>query len=185
MKQMFIAAAALTMLTGTANAAGFDGAEIQYQFYFPDLTTPYTPTQTAIVGPGVEFEDLDAFYQVDLDGFTFTITDLFGGFNSIAAFNGFVLSDVSNNLAAITGVTFTGGGFAGESPDVIFDGDNIFVNFSPITQGTAAGTTYSYAVTFAATAVPEPAAWALMIGGFGAVGGTMRARRRVAQPSLA
>lgn len=29
-------------------------------------------------------------------------------------------------------------------------------------------------------AVPEPAAWAMMIGGFGAVGATMRRRQRVA-----
>ena len=27
-------------------------------------------------------------------------------------------------------------------------------------------------------AVPEPATWAMMIGGFGAIGGTMRYRRR-------
>jgi hypothetical protein len=29
-------------------------------------------------------------------------------------------------------------------------------------------------------AVPEPASWAMMLGGFGAIGGTMRWRRRVA-----
>ncbi|RYF07394.1 MAG: PEP-CTERM sorting domain-containing protein, partial [Oxalobacteraceae bacterium] len=28
-----------------------------------------------------------------------------------------------------------------------------------------------------ATALPEPASWALMIGGFGMVGGTLRRRR--------
>ncbi|MFS0735538.1 PEPxxWA-CTERM sorting domain-containing protein [Sphingomonas sp. 1P06PA] len=185
MKQLFIAAAALTMLTGTANAAGFDGAEIQYQFFFPDLSTPLGSTQTAIVGAGLEFDDPTAFYQVDLSGFTFTVTDTFGGSNTVSDFNGFVLSDISDNLAAITGVSFTGGGFAGESPILSFDADNIFLNFANITQSTAPGTTYSYAVTFATTAVPEPAAWALMIGGFGAVGGTMRARRRITQSSLA
>ena len=35
----------------------------------------------------------------------------------------------------------------------------------------------STAVTFGITAVPEPAQWALMIGGFGMVGGAMRRRR--------
>ncbi|MFS0737192.1 PEPxxWA-CTERM sorting domain-containing protein [Sphingomonas sp. 1P06PA] len=34
-----------------------------------------------------------------------------------------------------------------------------------------------------APAVPEPAAWALMIGGFGLVGGTMRQRRAIARPA--
>jgi len=34
-------------------------------------------------------------------------------------------------------------------------------------------------VTFAAQAVPEPATWAMFIGGFGLVGGTLRRRQRV------
>lgn len=34
-----------------------------------------------------------------------------------------------------------------------------------------------------APAVPEPAAWALMIGGFGMVGGAMRQRRAIARPA--
>ena len=34
--------------------------------------------------------------------------------------------------------------------------------------------------TFAPAAVPEPASWALMLGGFGMVGGAMRARRKTA-----
>ncbi|MFS0737261.1 PEPxxWA-CTERM sorting domain-containing protein [Sphingomonas sp. 1P06PA] len=42
----------------------------------------------------------------------------------------------------------------------------------------------STAVNFSLTAVPEPATWALMIGGFGAVGGTMR-RRRTAGMAIA
>jgi hypothetical protein len=33
--------------------------------------------------------------------------------------------------------------------------------------------------TFAPAAVPEPASWALMLGGFGMVGGAMRSRRKV------
>nr|WP_084192404.1 PEPxxWA-CTERM sorting domain-containing protein [Parasphingorhabdus marina] len=35
-------------------------------------------------------------------------------------------------------------------------------------------------------AVPEPATWAMMIGGFGLVGGAMRRRKKLtAQPALA
>jgi hypothetical protein len=41
------------------------------------------------------------------------------------------------------------------------------VNVRFVTSGAALG-----------NAVPEPAAWAMMLGGFGAVGGAMRARRR-------
>jgi len=47
-----------------------------------------------------------------------------------------------------------------------------------VVSGTTGGNA-SYAGTLAFTAaVPEPAAWALMIGGFGMVGGVMRRRAR-------
>lgn len=39
--------------------------------------------------------------------------------------------------------------------------------------------TYTLTVTDATGAVPEPAAWALMLGGFGLVGSAMRRRQRV------
>ena len=38
----------------------------------------------------------------------------------------------------------------------------------------------NFTVTAAAGVVPEPASWAMMIGGFGLVGGAVRSRRRVA-----
>jgi hypothetical protein len=40
-------------------------------------------------------------------------------------------------------------------------------------------------VSFFGTAVPEPATWAMMIGGFGLIGAAARRRRRAARPSLA
>lgn len=43
----------------------------------------------------------------------------------------------------------------------------------------------TFAVNRAVAAVPEPATWALMIGGFGGIGGTMRYRRRKATVSFA
>jgi len=36
------------------------------------------------------------------------------------------------------------------------------------------------AISFAQSGVPEPASWALMLGGFGAIGGAMRSRRKTA-----
>ncbi len=43
----------------------------------------------------------------------------------------------------------------------------------------------TFAVNPAVQAVPEPATWAMMIGGFGAIGGTMRYRRRNTGVSIA
>ncbi|MFA5989549.1 MAG: PEPxxWA-CTERM sorting domain-containing protein [Sphingomonas sp.] len=48
-----------------------------------------------------------------------------------------------------------------------------------VQQSTATGG-YFVANTFSLSAVPEPATWAMMIGGFGLVGGAMRNRRRAA-----
>jgi len=45
----------------------------------------------------------------------------------------------------------------------------------PSSSATAA--TYSGTATFSATAVPEPAAWGMMIAGLGLIGGVMRRRR--------
>jgi hypothetical protein len=48
----------------------------------------------------------------------------------------------------------------------------------------AAPASYSGSLTFAASAVPEPATWAMMIGGFGMVGGAMRSARRKQKVSV-
>lgn len=174
MKSAYLAAVVgLALVSSAASAAGFDGASIRYQLRFPDLATSAV-TLNAVVGPALEFNDSTGYYAVNLGGSSFTIVDAYGGLNSPHPFNGFVLSDITNNLAAITGVSFTGGGFAGEQPTVTFDADNIYLNFAVISQYTAPGTSYGYSVTFAA--VPEPAAWSLLIAGFGLVGATMRRR---------
>ncbi|WP_414900967.1 FxDxF family PEP-CTERM protein [Sphingomonas flavalba] len=52
------------------------------------------------------------------------------------------------------------------------------------TWGTNGGS-YSGTLNFLPAAVPEPAAWALMIAGFGLVGGAMRGRRRVTSVTYA
>ena len=178
-KTMICALGALgaIMSANPASAQDFDGSTIAYQLFFPDLGTPLADPLVAVVGPGVEFpSDQLGYYGVDLGGSDITVTDLFGGSNAPGAFNGFVLSDFGGTLAEIVGVTFTGGGLAGEMPIVTFDADNIYFNFVNIPQATAQGTQYFYTVDFAA--VPEPASWAMMIGGFGLVGGAARARRR-------
>lgn len=50
--------------------------------------------------------------------------------------------------------------------------------------GTSGGNA-SYAGTFAFAAIPEPATWAMMIGGFGLVGSAMRRRRTNGRMALA
>ncbi|KQS04035.1 hypothetical protein ASG11_07050 [Sphingomonas sp. Leaf357] len=56
----------------------------------------------------------------------------------------------------------------GELPDSIWNNGTVTFTYSP-----------------AASAVPEPATWAMMIGGFGMVGGALRSRRRKTTVSFA
>jgi hypothetical protein len=81
------------------------------------------------------------------------ITDL----SNLSAFNGW-------NLLPST--TMTGFSFSSS-------GGSLFVNW----QGVQ---TFTGAKVDIGGAVPEPASWAMMLGGFGLVGGAMRSRRRQA-----
>ncbi|HEX8445326.1 MAG TPA: FxDxF family PEP-CTERM protein [Sphingomonas sp.] len=50
---------------------------------------------------------------------------------------------------------------------------------------TANSTSFSGTIDFSVAAVPEPASWALMIGGFGLVGGAMRRRAKATRVTYA
>ncbi len=68
--------------------------------------------------------------------------------------------------------------FAGTARSIDFGGTANFTAYDNITFGSA--------VAGGGTgAVPEPATWAMMIGGFGAIGGAMRNRRRKTTVSFA
>ena len=87
-----------------------------------------------------------------------------GCFSSLAAWS------AANPGYTVLGLsTGTGSGFSGSYAGAV---DNIAF--------TAGGNTRSW--NFEVAAVPEPATWAMMIGGIGAIGGTLR--RRAAKPTL-
>ena len=54
-------------------------------------------------------------------------------------------------------------------------GKDVFVHYDNIVAG---GNTYKFDLSASGGAVPEPASWAMMLGGIGLVGGAMRRRRR-------
>lgn len=79
---------------------------------------------------------------------------------------------------------------AGFGPQ-LFSGTTAMPAFSPGTfaftslSGVPNGSTLTISAVAAAGAVPEPATWAMLITGFGVVGGSMRARRRTTAVSFA
>lgn len=120
--------------------------------------TSYTASFLAARRP-----DVDGFYGVN----PFTVS-----------FNGVLLgtfTPASTQFAAFTTTSFVAGGTTGTlrfvgTPVFMAGADNAsaidLVSVSPV----------------ATSAVPEPASWAMMIGGFGVIGGTMRRRgKRIVQ----
>ena len=68
--------------------------------------------------------------------------------------------------------------FYAPAGDSLTDGEKYFVNVL-FNQKTLNGKNLGFSASFA-TVVPEPASWSLMVLGVGAIGGALRARRRLA-----
>ncbi len=115
----------------------------------------------------------------------------FGAISSITFLWGSV--DTYNTISVLgTGMTF-GGGDEGVSPA---NGDQsnpnsnrlVTLTFTGADQWNVTGLEFSSTgnafefdnVNVTTAAVPEPASWALMLGGFGAIGGALRSRRKSA-----
>jgi hypothetical protein len=184
MKSLRLAAVAALVFSTPALAA-LDGTNATVAYNFPDLGTVYGNANPSIspfvIGAGVES-------VVDVEGVTFISVD-FTDLGLSLIFNT-VLGSPSWNSVAFNGLVFTGSGFSGLSSatllgsstfgsgqftqgDITLVGDQLQLNW--------AGVPYSDGqridISFAAAAVPEPAAWAMLIAGFGLVGATLRRRR--------
>ena len=70
--------------------------------------------------------------------------------------------------------------FAGDLPAGVDAGGNFLTNDEEIGFSV---TSYSIAPVSDNAAIPEPASWAMMLGGFGLIGGAMRSRRKAAVAS--
>ncbi len=122
-----------------------------------------------------------------LNGYTYqTITGITGTFNG-SQITGLANVTGSNNLFYLTGPFFVDGnglGFSTAAGSAV----NLFVTTDTRYRLNAGGLSTGFvtaSATAATAAVPEPATWAMMIGGFGAVGGAMRYRRRKVSVSFA
>lgn len=165
----FVIAGLLAGVAAPAMAAtDFTGTSVTASLLFPDTATIYAGPATNTVGAGVEFgQGTFSPAQGSLDIGANTITyfaNVAAGGYSPAAFNGFRV-DFDR---AIKSVSFAGGkaptGFS-------FSGNSVFLNVSGQSFDASDFTTLSVA------GVPEPAQWALMIGGLGFAGVAARRRR--------
>ncbi|WP_419808766.1 FxDxF family PEP-CTERM protein [Sphingomonas sp.] len=157
-------AAAQTYAGGTANYTGI-GADPAY----PDQTfdiVDFTPIAGTYAGPGT----------YNINDVTFTI-----GLNRVspAPFGGvFTLTGTLNGSPVSYDVNYSG---TINTADSITLGGNYLniggtgVHINPLTLGGGIGT-YEGILSATVGGVPEPATWALMILGFGAVGFALRRR---------
>ncbi len=177
-----------------ANAGIFDGQTVNYQYYFPDLSTPYAEAANGnyLVDSSVEVADVvDGHSTIDFgsDGFVISFTDS-SSFSS-ETFNCFVISDISSTLNPFSSFSLVSNTSVMGTPTLRFDSDHLYVNWEgfSFTSGNLVFSVTSFAdndniVTDTISAVPEPETYAMLLAGLGLVGFTVR-RKKLSIDALA
>jgi len=164
------ALASILTLAAPASAQIALGDMLQIQYLFPDTSSVYQTDTTAFTGAGTT---LPIIYTgtATFDSNLVTLVQNGDWSYNPASFSGVKITDLSN-LSAFNGwdvlpsTTMTGFSFSNS-------GGSLFVNWQNVQ-------TFTGATVAIGGSVPEPASWALMLGGFGLVGGALRSRRRQA-----
>lgn len=167
----------------TSMAQAFDGSTLNYQYYFPGSSTPYTNADNGsfVVGPGAEVTNIaDNMGTLDIGGTNIYI-DYSGQSSWVSSsFNGWVLSDQTNSLSSIFGVSINPAtnmtGFS--MANLSWTADSITTNWAGLAFNSNTVVSLDVAFSPDTGAVPEPSTWAMMLFGFGAVGFAMRRRRQ-------
>jgi len=146
-------------------------------YFYLTSGTPTSPSITAnfgatISGPSATFDDI----------FQFTIPQNGSGSGSISTSFSSLVDQLTLNQVLINGTAYplissSGGQSLAVTGVPILNGVMNTIEVKGVTSATAVAATYTGTATFAAGAVPEPASWAMMIGGFGLIGAAMRRRR--------
>jgi hypothetical protein len=176
MKVLCAVALAASLATGSAFAAGFTGDTLDGAYYFPDTSTVYQDDGSSVAPTSFFFPTgfPNTTATVSSDQITLSF-DAGGGAFTSASFNGVVITDLTSS--EISGVTLDGAtsvpGF--NASDISFTSDSVSLNLQSLGVPSASDVVV-VDVNFGA--VPEPASWALMLLGVGAVGGTLRLSRR-------
>ena len=169
----FLAAAlAAATLAAPACAALLAGQTVQIGHEYPTLGTfDLGPVDYTVGTSGPVYYESAADISVTDTQFTINVHCGEECSWSSASFNGFGLFDTYGTVKAFTSVTIDGAtSYAGfDVSRISFDGNSIRVNLADLDANGL--------IVLNIAAVPEPASWALMIGGFAMVGVAMRRRK--------
>jgi hypothetical protein len=170
-------------IAGASNASGASivGETVNVTTRFPSNTTVFTNPGNRVVSDGVEyglgsFAAYNPSFSVDVRGESLVISSTGGIAFTPAAFNGFILDLLSGTEFLSASVDPTSSLLP---TSIFFDSDELFVNFAGVTRLDGFSTTINFTTTNAVAPVPEPATWAMMLFGFGAVGYSMRIRKTI------
>ena len=143
-----------------AQATLVDGNTVRLAHYFSGNGEFVSTTTT--VGAGVEWATgYGGLYSVDVSDNAFNITFIAPvGWNTCCSFNGFILSDTTDTIAAFTNATLSSSSFNFPSSAVTFDANNINVDFGAYGQTPVGGT---ITVSVNGNSVPEPASLGLLL----------------------
>jgi hypothetical protein len=146
-------------------------------YFYITAGTPTTSPITAnfgatISGPSASFDDL----------FEFTIPQNGRGSGSLSTSFSSITNELTIDQVLVDGVLeplipSSGGQSVTVTNVPILNGVLNTIEVKGVTSSGNVDATFSGTATFAAGAIPEPASWALMIGGFGLIGAAMRRRR--------
>jgi hypothetical protein len=162
-----------------ASAATLVGNRVGIQYIFPDLGTVYESLPANLVGTsGPTTGVAGGIFSLSFTDSSVTASAFqFPSSWTSSSFNGFRLYDIDGTIAAFTGVTLGATNMAGlTNANISFDANNIYVNWAALSFDTATTATFNIS---AGSGVPEPAAWAMMLAGFGFVGASMRRRQKI------
>ncbi len=167
-------AIATAAIAAQASATVLLGNSVGIQYIFPDIVSVYQDLGSNLVGTDGPTA-FPGYFNFSFTDTTATTSDFqFSSSWTATDFNGFHLYDVNGTIAPITSVSINAvTNMVGlDASRITFDANNIYVNWNGLSFD--GGTVVTLDIN--AAGVPEPASWALMIGGFGLVGAAMRRR---------
>jgi subtilisin-like proprotein convertase family protein len=185
-RSLFVAGALLaTAIAGTASAAAFtyngSGGALPDEAILSNTIT--VPDSFSITDVNVTLNNLAHTYFSDLEivlGHGGTEIRLFNREGGSTDPNGsFTFDDEA--ATPVAAINTSGGSFRPFDPLSTFDGTNSGGSWTLRISDLAAGDTGSigsWTLSLSSLGIPEPATWAMMIVGFGGVGGVLRNVRR-------